>query len=126
MRASSRARRSLSALVLLASIAAVAAQEQGPTARPIRITASRYRFDPPRIEVTQDDLIQIELRTTDIAHSWTVDGYRIAKRASPGHPVAFAFRADKTGTFPYYCNLQIDEGCRRMRGELVVKPKSVK
>jgi heme/copper-type cytochrome/quinol oxidase subunit 2 len=123
MGASSRARRSLSALALVVSVAAVAGQEQGPSARPIRITASRYTFDPPRIEVTQDDLVQIELRTTDIAHSWTVDAYRMAKRAAPGRPVTFEFRADKPGTFPYYCNLQIEDGCRQMRGELVVRPK---
>jgi heme/copper-type cytochrome/quinol oxidase subunit 2 len=123
MGASSRARRSLSALALALSIAALGAQEQGPTARPIRIAASRYKFDPPRIEVTQDDLVQIDLRTSDIAHSWTVDAYRIAKRATPGHPVTFEFRADKPGTFPYYCNLQLEDGCRQMRGELVVKPR---
>ncbi|HEY2906137.1 MAG TPA: cupredoxin domain-containing protein [Vicinamibacterales bacterium] len=124
MGASSRARRSLSALALALSIAALGAQEQGPTARPIRIIASRYKFDPPRIEVTQDDLVQIDLRTSDIAHSWTVDAYRIAKRATPGHPVTFEFRADKAGTFPYYCNLQLEDGCRQMRGELVVKPRT--
>lgn len=118
-----RARRSLFSFVLLLSIAAVAAQEQGPTARPIRIIAGRYKFDPPRIEVNQDDLVQIELRTADIAHSWTVDAYRIAKRAAPGQPVSFEFRADKPGTFPYYCNLQIEDGCRQMRGELVVRPR---
>ena len=30
---------------------------------------------------------------------------------------------DRPGVFPYYCNLQIDDGCRRMRGELIVKPR---
>jgi len=99
------------------------AQEQGPTERPIIVTASRYRFDPPRIEVSQDDLVRIELKTTDIAHSFTIDAYRIAKRVNPGHVLAFEFRADKPGTFPFYCNLQIDDGCRQMRGELVVKPR---
>jgi len=120
---SPRARYSVSLFALVVSVAAVAAQEQGPTSRPIRISASRYTFDPPRIEVNQDDLVQIEMRTSDIAHSWTVDAYRIAKRAAPGHPVTFEFRADKAGTFPYYCNLQIEDGCRKMRGELVVRPK---
>jgi heme/copper-type cytochrome/quinol oxidase subunit 2 len=120
---SPRARYSVSLFALVVSVAAVAAQEQGPTSRPIRISASRYAFDPPRIEVNQDDLVQIEMRTSDIAHSWTVDAYRIAKRAAPGHPVTFEFRADKAGTFPYYCNLQIEDGCRKMRGELVVRPK---
>jgi plastocyanin len=96
---------------------------QERTVRPWRISASRYRFDPPRIEVFQDDLVTVELRTEDIAHSLTIDAYRIAKRVSPGQPVTFEFRADQPGTFPFYCNLQIDDGCRRMRGELVVKPK---
>ena len=98
-------------------------QDQGPAARPFAVTARRYTFDPSRIEVTQDDLVKIELSATDIAHSMTIDAYRIAKRASPGQPVTFEFRADHAGTFPYYCNLQVDDGCRRMRGELVVKPR---
>jgi plastocyanin len=37
--------------------------------------------------------------------------------------VTFEFRADRAGTFPYYCNLQGEEGCRQMRGVLVVKPR---
>ena len=99
------------------------AQTQGPAARPFSVTARRYRFDPPRIEVNQDDLVTINLRTEDIAHSMTIDAYRIAKRVSPGHAVTFEFRADQPGTFPFYCNLQIDDGCRQMRGELIVKPR---
>jgi hypothetical protein len=99
------------------------AQNQEPTVRPWKVTASQYRFDPPRIEVFQDDLVKIELRTADIAHSLTIDAYRIAKRVSPGQPVTFEFRADQSGAFLLYCNLQIDDGCRQMRGELVVKPR---
>ena len=67
--------------------------------------------------------MKIELRTEDIAHSLTIDAYRIAKRVGPGHPVTFEFRADRAGTFRYYCNLQIDDGCRQMHGELVVRPR---
>ena len=98
-------------------------QSQEPTVRTWHVTASRYRFDPPRIEVFQDDVVKIEMRTEDIAHSLTIDAYRIAKRVGPDQPVTFEFRADQAGTFPYFCNLQIDDGCRQMRGELVVKPR---
>ena len=108
---------------LLRSQAPVAAQDQGPTARPFSVTARRYRFDPPRIEVNQDDLVRVRLSAEDIAHSMTIDAYRIAKRVNPGQPVTFEFRADRPGTFPIYCNLQIDSGCGQMRGELVVKPR---
>jgi heme/copper-type cytochrome/quinol oxidase subunit 2 len=109
------------ALLLIRAVAV--AQDQGPIARPFSVTARRYAFEPARIEVLQDDVVRIELRSDDIAHSWTVDAYRIAKRVSPGQPVTFEFRADKIGTFPFYCNLQTEDGCRQMRGQLIVKPR---
>jgi cytochrome c oxidase subunit 2 len=111
----------LSAVLL--QVARTAAQNQAPTVRSVTVTASRYKFDPPRVEVSQDDLVKIELRTQDIAHSLTIDAYRIAKRVNAGQTVTFEFRADQPGTFPFYCNLQIEEGCRQMRGELVVRPR---
>jgi heme/copper-type cytochrome/quinol oxidase subunit 2 len=112
------------ALFCVALVTAGAAeQDQGPTTRTFAVAAHRYTFNPPRIEVNQDDLVRITLNADDIAHSLTIDAYRIAKRAHPGQAVTFEFRADQAGTFPYYCNLQLDDGCRRMRGELVVKPR---
>ena len=111
-------------LILALTSSALSIQDQGPTAKPFAVRAHRYAFDPARIEVNQDDLVKIELRTDDIAHSLTIDDYRIAKRVGPGQPVTFEFRADRAGTFPYYCNLQVEAGCRRMRGVLVVKPRN--
>ena len=96
---------------------AAAAQDRR---REITVVARKYAFAPAVIEVEQNDLVRVTLRTDDIAHSFVVDAYRIAKRANPGQAVTFEFRADQPGTFPFYCNLQIDEGCRDMRGELVV------
>ena len=110
--------------LIFALVAAASTQDQGPTAKPFTVTAHRYAFEPARIEVNQDDLVKIELRTDDIAHSLTIDDYRIAKRVGPGQPVTFEFRADRAGTFPYYCNLQVEDGCRQMRGVLVVKPRN--
>jgi heme/copper-type cytochrome/quinol oxidase subunit 2 len=113
----------LRATVLAVALLTSAVQDQAPTAKPFSVRAHRFAFVPARIEVNQDDLVKIELRTDDIAHSLTIDDYRIAKRVGPGQPVTFEFRADRAGTFPYYCNLQGEEGCRQMRGVLVVKPR---
>ena len=110
-------------VLIFALVATASTQDQGPTAKPFAVRAYRYAFEPARIEVNQDDLVKIELRTDDIAHSLTIDDYRIAKRVGPGQPVTFEFRADRAGTFPFYCNLQVEDGCRQMRGVLVVKPR---
>jgi cytochrome c oxidase subunit 2 len=111
--------------VLLAAAAglgvAPAAQEQGR--HEITVTAKRYEFSPARIEVTANDVVKITLVAEDIPHTFTIDEYRISKRAAPGRPVTFEFRADKAGSFPFYCHLTIEDGCRQMRGELVVTPR---
>jgi heme/copper-type cytochrome/quinol oxidase subunit 2 len=98
-----------------------AAQDQAPVRREFSVVARKYAFEPARIEVNQDDLVKITLRSGDIAHSFTIDGYRIAKRVGAGQTVTFEFRADQAGTFPIYCSLRQDDGCRQMRGELVVR-----
>jgi cytochrome c oxidase subunit 2 len=97
------------------------AQEQAPTVRDVTITARKFAFSPNRIEVRQGDIVRITLQAEDIAHSFTIDDYRIAKRAAPGQPLTFEFRADKPGTFRFYCNLKQEEGCKDMVGELVVR-----
>jgi cytochrome c oxidase subunit 2 len=89
--------------------------------REFSITARRYAFDPSRIEVAQGDIVKITFIAEDIPHSFTIDEYRISKRATPGHPVTFEFSADRAGTFVFYCNLTADPRCREMRGELVVR-----
>ena len=103
---------------------ALPSQRQGSSTRPFAIVASRYRFEPARIEVNEGDLVTIELRSADIAHSLTIEDYRIAKRVGPGQTVTFEFRAERAGTFPFVCDLKADEGCLKMRGVLVVRARS--
>ena len=96
-------------------------QEQAPNRREFTIVARDHRFAPDRLEVSQDDLVRITLRSEDRPYSFVIDAYRIVKRASAGQTLSFEFRAHQAGTFEYYCNLTSDPGCREMKGTLVVK-----
>ena len=98
----------------------VKGQEQAPNRREFTITARNYNFSPNRVEVMQDDLVKITLRSEDEAHSFVIDGYRIMKRVPAGGSTTFEFRADKPGTFAFYCGMTSAEGHGRMKGELVV------
>jgi heme/copper-type cytochrome/quinol oxidase subunit 2 len=100
-----------------------AVQDQAPSRREITITAADFKFTPDRVEVVQDDLVRLNVKSGDIAHSFNVDEYRIAKRVPPGGSVRVEFRADRVGTFPFYCNLTSEPGHDVMRGQLVVRPK---
>ena len=99
------------------------AQDQAPNRPEFTITARDFRYSPTRVEVTQDDLVKLTVRSEDVAHSFSIDEYRIVKRIPAGGSTTFEFRADRPGTFRFYCNLTSDSGHREMDGQLVVRPK---
>jgi cytochrome c oxidase subunit II len=116
-------RTALAALLLLVSAVVSARAQEAGEQRSFTVVARKYAFSPTRIEVDQNDLVKITLSSPDIAHSFTIDAYRIAKRVGAGKTVTFEFRADQPGTFKIYCNLKRDERCKEMQAELVVHPK---
>ena len=83
------------------------AQDHAPNKREITLTARNYRFNPARIEVSQDDLVKLTVQSEDNAYSVTIDEYR----------------ADRAGTFAFYSNLTNDARHAQMRGELIVRGK---
>src|SRR6266508_105170 len=88
--------------------------QEAPNRREFTIVAKDFHYSPSRIEVAQDDLVKITVRSDDIAHSFTIDEYRISKRVQAGGSTTFEFQADRSGTFPFYCALTGDPGHRMM------------
>ena len=100
-----------------------AAQEQAPNRREVTVVARDYRFIPARIEVLQDDLVKLTVQSEDVAYSLTIDEYRVSRRVPAGGSTTFEFRADQTGTFPFYSNMTNDPRHAQMRGQLIVRAK---
>jgi heme/copper-type cytochrome/quinol oxidase subunit 2 len=111
----------LFAFVLLAAHSH--AQEPSQNRREFVIVAKDHVFSPDTIEVAQDDLVKVTLRSEDVAISFAIDAYRIIKRVPGNSSITFEFRADQPGTFPFYCNLTSDRACKDMRGTLSVRAK---
>jgi plastocyanin len=89
------------------------------TVREFTVQGDQFAFSPATIEVQKDDIVKITFTAVDMPHSFTVDEYRIAKRANAGQTVTFEFRA--SGNARFYCNLTQDERCKSMHGRIVVK-----
>ena len=110
-------------LFLVGFAVAFSAQEPAQNRRDFTIVAKDHVFTPNRLEVAQDDLVKITLRSEDVPVSFAIDAYRIIKRVAGNTSISFEFRAAQAGTFPFYCNLTKDPGCKDMTGTLVVRPK---
>src|SRR5687768_6253771 len=93
---------------LRAHASPAAHQEQAPNRREFTIRATDYRFAPDRIEVAQDDLVKLTVQSADVAYSFTIDEYRLARRVPAGGSTTIEFRADRPGTFAYYSNMTND------------------
>jgi len=118
-----RAAVAIAAVTLGAAMWAKGGTVRADQVREVAVTGDQFAFLPARIEVQRDDLVRVTFHAGDVAHSFTIDAYRIAKRAEAGQTVTFEFRADTPGTHRIYCNLSNDDGCRRMHGELVVRAR---
>jgi cytochrome c oxidase subunit II len=124
-------RRTLSYLIIGAgacllagpAVARLFAQDQAPNRREFTLTARDYNFTPARLEVIQDDLVKVTIQSADVAYSFTIDDYRLSRRIPAGGSTTIEFRADRTGTFPFYSNMTSDARHAKMRGELVVRPR---
>lgn len=100
-----------------------AAQDQAPNRREFTIIARDYRFSPARLEVSQDDLVKLTVRSEDVAYSVTIDDYRVSRRVPAGGVTTLEFRADRPGRFPFYSNLTSDSRHSQARGELIVSAR---
>ena len=109
--------------LLAASTPLSPGQDQAPNRREFTIVAKDFQYSPPRIEVMQDDLVKLTVRSEDVPYSFAVDEYRIDKRVPAGGATTFEFQADRAGTFPFYSALTSDSRHRTMRGQLVVRAK---
>jgi heme/copper-type cytochrome/quinol oxidase subunit 2 len=99
------------------------AQDQAPNRPEFTLVARNFRYSPDRLEVSQDDLVKLTIRSEDAAYSFAIDEYRIVRRVPAGGTTTFEFRADRPGTFRFYSNLTSDGAHADMQGQLVVKPR---
>ena len=98
-------------------------QEQAPSRPAFTIVARNFRYAPDRLDVSQDDLVKVTIRSEDIAYSFAIDEYRIVWRVPAGGMTTFEFLADRPGTFRFYSNLTSDSAHAEMQGRLVVRAK---
>ena len=96
------------------------AQDQGQV-REFAVSGNGFAFSPSALAVNKNDLVKITFTAQDLPHSFTIDDYRIVKRAGAGQTVTFEFRADRSGAFTFYCNLSQDAKCKDMKGTLNVR-----
>lgn len=97
----------------------------------VQLTERHWEFIPSEIRVQQGQLVRIEFQPTDnglgVGHGFAVDGYdksSFMNGVLVQRPKSVTFRADKAGTFTFYCATQCSTGPLhpKMNGTFIVEP----
>ena len=99
------------------------AQEPAQNRRELTIVAKDHIFTPNKIDVSQDDLVKITLRSEDVPVSFAIDAYRIVKRVPGKTSMTFEFRADQAGNVPLLLQPHDGSGLQGHARRLSVRAK---
>ena len=100
-----------------------AAQNQVAQPRKVEITAKKYEFDVPRIEVKVGETIELTLTSVDTKHGFECKDLGIKKVTfENGKPASVTFTATTAGTYEFKCANFCGMGHGRMKGQIIVSP----
>ncbi len=97
----------------------------------VKLTERQWKYIPNEIRVRQGQIVRVDFQPTDngvgVGHGFGVDGYDksvFINGAMVQRPKSVTFRADKAGTFTFYCATQCSTGPLhpKMNGTLIVEP----
>jgi cytochrome c oxidase subunit 2 len=108
--------------------AAAMSHQQDPAAasapRTIEVVASKFRFEPSRIEVTEGERVKLVVKSADGVHGVEIKKFKVNKRVPRGgEPITIEFVAATAGEFPIMCSEYCGDGHEDMKGVLVVVAK---
>ena len=98
-------------------------QAAPPEPRKIEVVATKYSFEPSRIELKVGEPVEITFRSTDTKHGFVSKDLKLEKVVfSKDEPATVSFTPDKPGTYAFKCARFCGMGHGKMKGEIVVVP----
>lgn len=114
--------KTLGFLLLCASAFGQEPAERKPD-RVISMVAERFNFNPSKITVKPNDLIELVLTSDDTGHGFRIPtaGIDVAIPQSGKGEVRVRFTAKEKGRFTFECSRPCGAGHNLMRGTIIVK-----
>ena len=92
--------------------------------RTIEVVATRFAFEPARIEVTEGERIKLVVTSGDGVHGVEIKKFKVNKKVPRGgDPITIEFVASVAGEFPILCSEYCGDGHEDMKGMLIVVAK---
>ena len=86
----------------------------------IKITAKKFEYSPSEITVKKGVPVILEFTSLDRLHGFHCPGLGIRTDIYPGKVTRVRFVPDKTGAFPFHCDVFCGSGHEEMTGKIMV------
>ena len=86
----------------------------------IHITARKFAYEPDRITLKRGKTVTLELTSLDRKHGFLIPDLKLRADVPAGGSVRVTLTPDKTGTFPFRCDLFCGSGHDSMTGVIDV------
>lgn len=95
--------------------------------RVINIVATRFSYEPARVDVTEGERVTLVITSGDGVHGVEIKKFKVNQKVPRGgDPVTIEFVASAAGEFPILCSEYCGDGHEEMTGMLVVAAKAPK
>ena len=112
----------ISVVTLLAASCAVLAPHTTRSApeQVIHMTAKKFEYSPNEITVKKGVPVVLEITSLDRDHGFKLREFGVRADIKPGQVTRVRIVPDKTGRFPFHCDVFCGSGHGDMGGELIV------
>ncbi len=86
----------------------------------IRMTAKKFEYSPNEITVKKDIPVVLEITSLDRNHGFKLREFGVRADIKPGQVNRVRIVPNKTGRFPFECDVFCGSGHEDMAGELIV------
>jgi penicillin-binding protein 1A len=86
----------------------------------IEIVMNGSKYTPATVQVRQGSRVRLVLTAVDRMYSFALPIYALHSIVPAGQAVTLDFVADRTGTYYYFCNMDIGDTRSKMVGKLIV------
>lgn len=95
-------------------------EQDGPQ-RSIMLHSSNWEFQPNIIRLKQGENVALHLMGIQGDHGLAIPALGINERMSEGSSLKVTVPTDKTGTFPFFCNVSCGPGHADMEGTIIIE-----
>jgi cytochrome c oxidase subunit II len=117
-------RATVTTIAVVALIGLMAALAPRPTRsaqeQVIRMTAKKFEYSPNEITVKKGVPVVLEITSLDRDHGFKLREFGVRADIKPGATTRVRIVPNKTGRFPFQCDVFCGSGHEDMSGELIV------